>query len=135
MLRGATDAAWVTGGKVANNVVSGYLPFTLPLPGMAGDLVKKLGIATIVSWGAGRFLSADRARLVTAGAFQSLVEGVIRQLNVPILSTALGEYDILANNYNGLGLYPRPALPASTGLNAYPSAEFEGEQYAYDNAG
>lgn len=137
MLRGLTDALMVTGGKVANNLVAKNLPFSLPLPGMAGDVVKSLGIATLVSWGAAKFLSGDKARMVTAGAFQSVVEGLIRGLNVPMVSTALGEYDILGNSYNGLGAYARPVIQpvVSRGMSAYPAPEFEGEQFAYDNAG
>lgn len=137
MLRGLMDALAVTGGKVANNLVSKNLPFTLPLPGMAGDVVKSLGIATLVSWGASRFVRGDRARMVTAGAFQSVVEGLIRSLNVPFVSTALGEYDILGNSYNGLGAYARPRIApvTSTAMGAYPAPEFEGDQYAYANAG
>jgi hypothetical protein len=136
-MRGLTDALMVTGGKVANNLVAKNLPFSLPLPGMAGDVVKALGVATLVSWGAAKFLSGDRARMVSAGAFQSVVEGLIRGLNIPMVSTALGEYDVLGNNYNGLGSYPRPRIApvVSTGVHAYPAPSFEGEQYAYDNAG
>lgn len=132
-----TDAALVTGGKVANNLVAKNLPFSLPLPGMAGDVVKALGIATIVSWGAGKFLGGDRARMVTAGAFQSVVEGLIRALNIPMVSTALGEYDVLGNSINGLGAYPRPRIApvTETGVGAYPQATFEGDQFAYENAG
>lgn len=138
LMRGMTDALMVTGGKVANNLVAKNLPFSLPLPGIAGDVVKALGVATLVSYGAGKFLSGDKARMVSAGAFQSVVEGLVRGLNIPMVSTALGEYDILGNSYNGLGAYARPMIApvvSRGGMGAYPAPEFEGEQFAYDQAG
>lgn len=136
-MRGMTDALMVTGGKVANNLVAKNLPFSLPLPGMAGDVVKALGVATLVSYGAGKFLGGDKARMVSAGAFQSVVEGLLRGLKVPMVSSALGEYEILGNSVNGLGAYARPRIApvTETGVGAYPAATFEGDQFAYENAG
>ncbi len=134
IMRGLVDAGLVTGGKVVTNLGARAIPASLTamLPGMAGDVVKGLGVATIVAIAAGKVLGGDKARMVSAGAYQAVLESVLRTVNVPMVSTALGEYDIMANNYNGLGSYPRPVAALPAGVGSYPTPQFEGEQYAYE---
>lgn len=138
LMRGLMDAGFVTGGKVATNLATRAIPFKLPLPGIAGDVVKGLGVASVISIAASKLLKGGggiNARMISAGAFQAVLESVLRTVNVPMVSTALGEYDILANNYNGLGNYPRPVTALPAGMGNYPTPQFEGEQFAYDQAG
>jgi len=131
--RGVMDALSVTGGKVLTNLGTRNLP-ALPLPGMAGDVVKGLAVATAVAMAASKFLGGDRARFVAAGAYSAVAEGVIRALNIPVVSQALGEYDIMNNALTALGSYARPAmLPA--GVGSYPMATFEGDAISYDQNG
>lgn len=129
--RGVMDAVTVTAGKVATNLVVRQIP-DLGLPtGTVADAVKGLVVALGVSWAGDKVVSGERARFISAGAFQSVVEKLIRGANIPTVSTALGEYDASAAAV-GAGSYPAVLTP---GVSSYPGIGSYGGDGVYARDG
>lgn len=87
--QGAMDAIATLGGGAAARVVSNVVP--LGNEGMMG-VGKGLLVALGVGFGARKFLSADTARFVTAGAMQVPIKNLITSF-VPQAGAYLGDYD------------------------------------------
>lgn len=105
---GLKDAAAITGGKIVTNTIARMVPFARGNPFLS--LATRLAVALGVGMIGKRFASADTARLMLAGGLQSPIEGLIRQLNVPLLSSGLqGDDDDIAGvgeYVEGVGEYP-----------------------------
>lgn len=78
-------------------------------------LAAMLGTALAIAYAADKFARKDAAFLV-AGALTAPIEGVIRDLNIPVLSPALAAYPSFpAGQENILGTGPMAGLSAWAG--------------------
>lgn len=138
-LRGLKDGAGVLLGKVLFNAVDRHLTSMIPIPALPGGMdgvVKSLITAAAGSFALNfapkRFVSPDIQRMAIAGMYVGLVSSLAQRFLPAQVTSYLGEYDILAGNYNGLGSYAQPrAITPARGMGSYPQPEFEGEQYAF----
>lgn len=115
LTRGLMDGVTVVAGKA----VAGFIGSKIPpfVPGALGGVVNKVLSAVAVGFAASQFLSADRARLVVAGALAAPIESAIKQANIPLLSEGLSDdedyYEVDMSGYPGVSGYP--------GMSGYPS--------------
>lgn len=114
---GVQDAAFIVGGKAVTNIIAGFIPIG---GGMALDLAKKAAAALAAGY-VGRFISPSASRMMLAGGLAGVVEGFIKQMNIPLISSALSEYD---TGYFAVGAYPQAAVP---GVSAYPQQLMAGD--------
>jgi len=120
---GLQDAAFIVGGKAVTNIIAGFIPIG---GGMALDLLKKAAAAMAAGY-AGRFISPNASRMMLAGGLAGVVEGFAKQLNIPLISSALSDYD----SPYAVGSYPQASVP---GVSAYPqlmAGEAEDDSYLY----
>lgn len=101
--QGVKDAAGITVGIVATKVVSNLLP--LPKTGAMGYGTQAVA-AIAAGYAANRFLGANVGRMVLAGGLSVPLIAIVRSLNVPVVSSALGEYYAAALP-SGLTAYPQ----------------------------
>jgi hypothetical protein len=126
--RGVIDAVHIVGGKA----VAGFIGTKIPqlIPGTLGGVVNKLVSAVVVGFAASKFLSADRARLVVAGALAAPIESAIKGANIPLLSEGLSDdedyYEVDMGSYPALSGYP--AVGAGSELSGTEDGDYE---YAY----
>lgn len=109
--QGLMDAVKVKGGQVAARTISNALP--LPKTGIAGIAVTAL-TAVGVGMAARKFLGADTARFIVAGAMQPVISDLVTTF-VPAAAPLLGEF------------YPMGYV--EDGMDAYPSVEGEISSY------
>lgn len=76
--------------------------------------------AVVAGWGAHRFVGANFGRNVLAGGFASVIITFAKDANIPVLSSALGDYSF-ASYPQAVGL--PGAAGALTGYGAYPEDE------------
>lgn len=117
--QGAVDAVATLGGGAAARMVSNLVP--LGDTGVMGA-AKGLLVAVGVGYGARKFLSADTARFVTAGAMQVPIKNLITQF-MPGAAAYLGAYDSIGAYQSVEGYIPGSA--AGDGVAGY-------EMGAYD---
>lgn len=128
LMQGVMDAGQIVLGKAAVRA----LPALLKLPS-EGAIGIGIQAATAVGLGfAAEKVKRGAGRMVTAGALAAPIESFVKSLNVPILSTALGDYefgevDQLGEVVGTLGGYPQAALAAGgigdaeSGYAGYPA--------------
>jgi hypothetical protein len=106
--QGVFDAGATLAGGAAARVVSGMLP--LPKDGLAGA-ASSLAVALAVGMAARKFVSADTARFLTAGAMQVPVKNLITTF-LPGAGAFLGDYDTMGAYQlgNGVGNYLSPGM-------------------------
>jgi hypothetical protein len=121
LVQGVKDAAVITGGKAAANVISRLIP--MPVQGMTGRVLSTSIAAVGVGFAARKFLGRDMARFAIAGALQAPIEGFVKSANIPYISPALGD-DVLGDYYgDGVSGYPE----VGAGVAGYPSSEGVGD--------
>lgn len=109
LIRGVQDAAIITVGKAGSRA----LPQLIGLPadsspmGLAVVAAAAVGVGLVGHQLGGR----DVGRLALAGALTAPIEGLIRAMNIPMLSAALGD-DLVE--------VPMGAYPDALGMGAYP---------------
>jgi hypothetical protein len=123
LMRGAKNAAVVTLSRAGINIVSRLLPLGQSVPMRA---VAQIAATGAVGWAADRFLGKDFGDLAIIGGFDALYTSFIRNFNVPVLSSALGD-DVIQGYYlgDGMGAYydagrstlPAAAVPAMHGYD------------------
>lgn len=86
----AMDALATLGGGAVARMATNIIPLG-PSTGLGGA-AKGVGVAALIGLGARRFLSADVARFVTAGAMQVPVKTLITTF-IPQAGGFLGDYD------------------------------------------
>ncbi len=121
----AIDGASVGVGVIAQNLLVRNLPAIVPattanaaqINGLIGDI----GGIVLGAFVLDKALGADRARMVVAGQAWAAMSRQLRTMNIPTISTALGDYDPargVGTYTNGLVRPPvRAALPAGRGNN------------------
>lgn len=82
-------AGFVVAGKVATGAIAKLLPFGGSSPFV--DIAKRAAVALGVGMLARRVTSAQNADLLTIGGLVSPIEALIRTLNIPVVTAALGE--------------------------------------------
>lgn len=116
----AMDAVATLGGGAAARVVTNLVP--LANTGLAG-VAKGVGVAAVIGLASRRFLSADTARFVTAGAMQVPVKALITTF-LPQAGGFLGDYDnIEAYVESGQGDYLQSGGFAGADEEVYGSVE------------
>lgn len=108
LIGGVQDASFIVLGKAGTNIVAGFIPLG---GGVALETAKKLASALVVGY-VGNFISANAGRMMLAGGLAGLVEGVVKQLNIPLIAPALSDYSA----FPAVGAYPQ----VSPGVSAYP---------------
>lgn len=118
VMDGAIDGFEVVLGKAGTNLVASKLPAAIPSTGIAGQAVRII-VASGLGIGASKFVSPNAGKMVLAGGLASVIEGLIKQFNVPLLAASLsGPGDFYAvGAYPSVGAYP--ALPAPS-VASYP---------------
>lgn len=111
LMDGLKDAALVTGGKAATNIIAGFIPLS---GGTAMETAKRLAAALAAGYG-GRFISRNASRMFLIGGLTGVVEGLVKQLNIPVLAPALSDY--YDPGYLAVGSYVQQ-VPA--GVSSYP---------------
>jgi hypothetical protein len=124
LVQGVKDAAVITGGKAAANVVSRLIP--MPVQGITGRVLSTSIAAVGVGFAANKFLGRDMARFAIAGALQAPIEGFVKSANIPYISPALGD-DVLGDYYDS-GVSGYPSVGAGNGgVAGYPNVEGVGD--------
>lgn len=120
-MEGARGAVGVTVGKAAARAIPTQLG--LPTTGPMG-IATMLGVALALGMAADKVSKKD-APFVLAGALSAPIEGLIRDLNVPVLSSALSAYPSFpAGQPNILGSGTTTGR-ARSGLAAYANTAFD----------
>jgi len=112
--QGVMDALATLGGGAAARIVSNVVP--LGNDGIMGA-GKGLLVALGVGFGARKFLSADTARFVTAGAMQVPLKNLITSF-VPQAGAYLGDYDSIGAYEAMQGYLPGTGTPSADGYGA-----------------
>lgn len=123
LVQGVKDAAVITGGKAAANVVSRLIP--MPVQGITGRVLSTSIAAVGVGFVANKVLGRDMARFAIAGALQAPIEGFVKSANIPYISPALGD-DVLGDYYDS-GVSGYPSVGAGNGVGGYPASEGVGD--------
>jgi hypothetical protein len=98
----AMDTVLVLAGGAAQRTVNNFVP---AIANQYAEAAKGLAIATVLRLAAGKFLGADRARFIGAGAMQLPIKNLIVSL-APPAAGFLGDYEI-STGINPLGdAYP-----------------------------
>lgn len=118
-MEGARGAVGVIVGKAAARAIPQQLG--LPTTGSMG-LATMLGAALGLGFLADKFARRD-APFIVAGALTAPIEGLVRDLNIPVLSPALASYPaIMPGQENLLGTGPVVGGNGRSGLAAYARA-------------
>jgi len=96
---GLFDGALVVGGKTIARLVSSQFPYQ---DGSMMDSGVELATALALAMMAPRFLGADRARFLAAGAFASPLETLASQANIPRVSSLLGKTKMMGDNTSAI---------------------------------
>jgi hypothetical protein len=123
--QGVKDAAAIVVGKAATRAVSNLIPIGTNT-GVIGA-VKQVLVAVGVGYGASKLVKrGEFARFVTAGGIAGALETIVKSLNIPIISTNLGdgaEYSAVGGG-NSAMLPGMSAYPLSPGVSAYPLGDY-----------
>ena len=132
MIQGVKDAATITAGKAATNMVARAIP--IQSGSMAVGVAKQAAAAVVVGMAARQFLGNDAARFAIAGGLTAPIEGFIKSANVPFVSAALsGDEDFpMIGAWDDIGAYPAAAALPS-GVGSYPGIESSEIEYAYQS--
>lgn len=120
-------AAYITGGKMATNVVARLVPVTSPMLAIA----VRAAVAVGVGIGAEMVLGREAGELAMAGGLTGSIESAIRAVNVPVLTGALSSDEALRNyarrigSYPQVGSYPQRRMAAPT-VGSYPQGQNRG---------
>lgn len=123
VVSGFVDAGWLLAGEAGTNVVSGFIP--LSKEGPMGAVVK-VASAVAVAWLAKR-ISPNASKMALAGGLASVIRGPVKNANIPLISSNLGDLYDESGYAVGAGAYPM--LPA--GVGAYPQGLGEEEDEAF----
>jgi hypothetical protein len=119
LMDGAIDGLQVVVGKAAARTIPTLI--NVPTAGPIGLAIQAL--SAVAAGFAGSFLSPNAAKMFLAGGFAAPVESLIKGLNIPVLSAALGDEDLVE-----LPMSAYPMLDA--GVAAYPDTLGEEDEAA-----
>ena len=110
LMGGVMDAGEVLIGKVAVRTIPGLVG--APTDGNLGLIIQ--GLSAVLAGGlAHTFVNHNAGKMVLAGGLAAPLESLIKALNIPMISSALGEETV---EIDGLDAYPQ--IPNA--LSAYP---------------
>jgi len=111
LTNGVIDAGEVVIGKAAARTIPTLVG--LPTGDTMGLVVQALS-ALVVGWAGHSFISANAGKMLLAGGLSAPVESLIKQMNLPIISAALGE-DVV--EIDGVSGYVQ--VPDQSGMSGY----------------
>lgn len=123
VLTGAlVDGSLVAAGDVGQNLlvrnIPDLVPATMANAPMLNGLIKDVGGIVLGAYGVHKVLPADHARMVVAGQTFAAISRLLRAWNIPVVSTALGEYDPMRLS----GYVPGTSrVPGTTVVRALPA--------------
>ena len=107
LFNGIIDAGEVVVGKATAKMIPQMIG--IPSSGPMGLLTQAL-VAIGVGFLGTQMISSNAGKMMLAGALASPVEDMIKQMNIPFISPALGEGEVFIedmNAYPQIGNYPR----------------------------
>ena len=125
LMQGGIDTIQVTLGKVAARTVPTLAK--IPTAGPMGLVVQGV-VAVLIGFVGHNFINRNAGKMMLAGALSAPVESIIKQANIPFISSGLGEEPEIME----IGAYPEMAqLEAYPTLGEDPGEYDEEEEMAY----